>query len=191
MDFCSPVRFPHMVYSLGKNGENPYTMPFKLMLFILMVAMINVTPPLSVTSPAFDHGATIPSKYTCEGQNTSPELSIKDIPKEAKSLVLIMDDPDAPGKTFDHWVMWNIPPHETIMENSAPGVQGKNGRGTNKYIGPCPPSGQHHYYFKVYALDKMLDLPAGSDKSAVEAAMHDHVICSGQLIGLYQKKGKD
>ncbi len=165
-------------------------MPFKLLLFILMVAMINVTPPLMVTSPAFEHGAAIPSKYTCEGQDVSPEITIKDIPKEAKSLVLIMDDPDAPGKTFDHWIMWNIPPQETIMEGRAPGTQGKNGKGTNAYIGPCPPSGTHHYYFKVYALDKMLDLPAGSTKAAVEAAMHDHVITSGQLIGVYEKKKK-
>ena len=165
-------------------------MPFKLMLFILAVAMVNMTPPLMVSSPAFEHGGVIPSKYTCEGQNISPELVIKDIPKEAKSLVLIMDDPDAPGKTFDHWIMWNIPPHESIMENRAPGVQGKNGKGTNKYIGPCPPTGLHHYYFKVYALDRMLDLPAGSDKSAVEAAMHDYVISSGQLVGVYQKTGK-
>jgi Raf kinase inhibitor-like YbhB/YbcL family protein len=142
---------------------------------------------LSVTSPAFKDKDPIPAKYTCQGQNVNPPLAIGNIPEGTKSLVLIIEDPDAPGATFNHWVVWNIPPTGSIEENSAPGVQGSNSAGKNSYMGPCPPSGSHRYFFKTYALDTMLDLPPGSDKKAVEKAMKDHVLAEGTLMGVYEK----
>lgn len=129
----------------------------------------------------------IPSKYTCTGANVSPPLSIGLIPENTKSFALIMEDPDAPMGTFDHWIVWNIPPKRSIEENSAPGIQGKNGRKENKYTGPCPQSGTHHYHFKVYALDTKLELKEDAGKKDLEEAMKDHVISSGELIGLYKK----
>jgi Raf kinase inhibitor-like YbhB/YbcL family protein len=155
-------------------------------LFLLFMALVS-NKTLVIESPAFGSNGVIPSKYSCNGSNINPELSIKDIPKNAISLALIMDDPDAPKGTFVHWVMWNIPVQERIAENSAPGVQGKNGKNDNKYTGPCPPSGMHHYHFKIYALDTKLDLPASTDKMALLDAMKGHIIASGELIGTYTK----
>lgn len=143
---------------------------------------------LNVTSSAFKDKDQIPAQYTCQGQNINPPLQIGDIPQGTKSLVLIVEDPDAPGSTFDHWVMWNIPPDGMIQENSAPGVQGSNSAGKNSYMGPCPPSGKHRYFFRIYALDTMLDLPPGADKKAVEKAMKGHVLTDGSLLGIYEKK---
>lgn len=144
---------------------------------------------LTISSPAFENEGDIPSKYTCEGQNVNPEITIKDVPDNTQSLALIMDDPDAPTGTFDHWIMWNIPANtKTIDMNSHPGTQGKNGRGENKYTGPCPPTGKHRYYFKVYALDKKLSLAEGSTKAELENAMQGHILASGQLMGKYEKK---
>ena len=144
---------------------------------------------LTVTSPAFGQSGLIPSKYTCEGENINPALEIKSIPQETKSLVLIIDDPDAPGGTFDHWIVWNIPPAENIEENSIPGTEGMNNFGKIGYRGPCPPSGIHRYFFKIYALDSELDIKKGAKKKQVEDAMKGHIIASGELIGTYRKKG--
>jgi Raf kinase inhibitor-like YbhB/YbcL family protein len=155
---------------------------------LLIVMSIATTKTLTVSSPAFSNNGSIPSKYTCDGSNINPELMIKDIPTDTKSLVLIVDDPDAPKGTFDHWVMWNIPVKDKIDENSAPGTQGKNGKSENKYTGPCPPSGTHHYHFKVYALDTKLELPASTNKEALLKAIEGHILASGELIGLYKKK---
>lgn len=153
-----------------------------------MAITLNTT--LTIQRPAFKHNEFIPSKYNCDGMNINPALSLSGIPKDAKTLALIMDDPDAPMGTFDHWIMWNIPVKEQIEENSAPGVQGKNGRKENKYTGPCPPSGTHHYHFKIYALDTKLGLPEDSDKKALEKAMAGHVIASAELVGLYKRNTK-
>jgi len=146
-----------------------------------------VTATLQVSSPAFKEDGMMPSKYTCEGQNINPAISVKNIPQQAKSLALILEDPDAPNGGFVHWVMWNINPSGTINENSAPGTQGKNGAGSNKYIGPCPPNGTHHYHFHVYALDAKLNLSDATDKPKLEAAIKGHILASGELIGLYKK----
>jgi Raf kinase inhibitor-like YbhB/YbcL family protein len=143
--------------------------------------------PLMVKSPAFENNELIPSKYTCIGSDVNPAITIAEIPNGTKSLALIIDDPDAPNGTFDHWIMWNIPVTAIIEQNSAPGVQGKNGKGENKYTGPCPPSGTHHYNFKVYALDILLELPSSTDKKALLAAMDKHILASGGLIGLFNK----
>jgi len=145
------------------------------------------TMTLSVSSPAFESGGSIPSKYTCQGENVNPPLTIMNIPSNAKSLICIVDDPDAAGETFVHWVVWNIPPLERIMENSVPGIEGENGFGTTNYKGPCPPTGTHRYFFKVYALDELLEISAGAEKETVEKAMQEHVIAKGELFGTYRK----
>lgn len=142
---------------------------------------------LTISSPEFKHEAYIPMKYTCEGKNINPPIQIKGIPKEAVSLVLIMEDPDAPGGIFDHWVVWNIRPTEVINEDSLPGVTAKNSRNEYRYTGPCPPSGTHRYFFKVYALDILLDLDDDADKKMVEQAIQSRILAYGEMMGLYKK----
>jgi Raf kinase inhibitor-like YbhB/YbcL family protein len=142
---------------------------------------------LIVKSPAFADNDFIPAKYTCVGENINPELSIKDIPKEAKSLVLIVDDPDSAGQPFDHWIMWEIPVKDKIAENSKPGIEGKNGFNENKYAGPCPSSGTHHYHFRVYALKTKLELPSRTTKTSLLKAMDGNILATGELIGLFKK----
>jgi Raf kinase inhibitor-like YbhB/YbcL family protein len=145
---------------------------------------------LKVTSSAFQEGGNIPSKFTCDGSDTSPSLQITGVPSEAKSLVLIADDPDAPGGLFTHWLVWNIPSQtNSIAEGSAPnGVQGANDFGKSGYRGPCPPAGVHRYSFKIFALDRELELRSGAKRSQVNAAMKGHVIAQGELVGRYSRK---
>jgi Raf kinase inhibitor-like YbhB/YbcL family protein len=146
---------------------------------------------MKITSSAFEHNTLIPSKYTCEGQSINPPLSIKDIPVGAKSLALIVDDPDAPMKTWVHWVAWNISPDTTeIAENSSPAgcVEGTTSFGSAGYGGPCPPSGTHRYFFKIFALDKLLNLRPGAYPANLTAAMENHIIDKCEFIGLYKKK---
>jgi hypothetical protein len=145
---------------------------------------------MKVTSSAFHEGGNIPSKFTCDGSDTSPPLQIRGVPSGAKSLVLIADDPDAPGGLFTHWLVWNIPSQtDSIAEGSAPkGVQGANDFGKSGYRGPCPPSGTHRYSFKIFALDRELELRSGAKRSQVEAAMKGHVIAQGELVGRYARK---
>ena len=144
---------------------------------------------MNISSAAFKEGTSIPSKYTCDGANTSPPLAFGGIPNGAKSLALIVDDPDAPGGTFDHWIAWNIPPNTTsVPEGQAPkGVSARNGFGKNGYGGPCPPNGEHRYFFKLYALDTTLNLPASSSKSDLENAMKDHTLAKAQMMGRYNR----
>ena len=144
---------------------------------------------LKLTSPAFENNKLIPAKYTCQGEDVNPPLEIGGIPNGTKSLVLVVDDPDAPMGTWDHWVMWNINPDTAeIKEGDVPGVQGMNDFGKNNYGGPCPPSGTHRYMFKLYALDTELDLDESSHKSDVEKAMKGHILAQTKLVGLYKKK---
>jgi Raf kinase inhibitor-like YbhB/YbcL family protein len=145
---------------------------------------------MKITSSAFHEGANIPSKFTCDGSDTSPPLQIAGVPSGAKSLVLIVDDPDAPGGLFTHWLVWNISPQTgSIAEGSAPkGVQGANDFGKSGYRGPCPPPGTHRYSFKIFALDRELELRSGAKRSQVDAAMKGHVIAQGELVGRYAKK---
>ncbi len=154
-------------------------------LFILWMAQYS---SLKISSPAFSQNGFIPDKYSCHGENINPALAINGIPKDTKSLALVVDDPDAPRGTFDHWVVWNIPVAGIIEANSNPGQAGKNGAGQNAYTGPCPPSGTHHYHFKVYALDALLDLKAGADKKALEEAIKGHILADGELVGLFKSK---
>ena len=142
---------------------------------------------LTIKSPAFQPNGTIPKKHTCDGQDTNPPLTIEGTPKESNSIVLVVEDPDASG-TFDHWVVWNIPPSTTqIAENSIPGTEGLNSARHVGFMGPCPPSGSHRYFFKVYALDTELKLGAKSTKKDLEKAMQDHILAKGELVGLYQR----
>jgi Raf kinase inhibitor-like YbhB/YbcL family protein len=144
--------------------------------------------PLLITSSAFKTMKSIPSRYTCEGKDINPPLDIEGIPEKAHSLVLIVDDPDAPGKTWVHWLVWNIPITHHIKEESVPGEQGWNDFKRMTWGGPCPPSGVHRYFFKVYALDSLLKLPSKTTKHDLEQTMGDHILAYGELVGLYQKK---
>lgn len=143
---------------------------------------------LTVTSPDFEHEGEIPSRFTCDGEDSNPTLNIQGIPEGTKSLAIIMEDPDVPLTTFNHWIIWNIPPTETLAENSVQGVQGNNSLGRNSYLGPCPPGGTHRYFFKVYALNSMLDLEESSNKSKLEEAMAGRILAQGEIMGHYQKK---
>jgi len=142
---------------------------------------------MNITSPAFEHNQMIPAKYTCQGEDIAPPLAISDWPEATKSLALINDDPDAPGGTWNHWIVWNITPAGAIGENTVPGVQGKNSWGRNDYGGPCPPGGTHRYFFKLTALDTELDLKEGASKDELERAMKGHILAEAELIGLYAK----
>jgi len=145
---------------------------------------------MKILSPAFENNGFIPEKYTCDGDNINPPLQFEDIPKEAKSLVLIVDDPDAPAGTWIHWTLWNISPQiNNISENQVPSgaQQGKTSFGNIGYGGPCPPSGTHRYFFKVFALNKEIDLPSGADINQLQSAIKDHIIAKSQLIGLYRR----
>jgi hypothetical protein len=145
---------------------------------------------LFITSPAFSEGSNIPVRFSCKGENISPEIKIGSMPAEAKSLAIIVEDPDAPQGIFDHWVAWNLRPLNTIGENSKDGVQGNNSKGKNGYTGPCPPSGTHRYQFKVYALDSMLELPVGTNKKNLMNSMKEHVIAGGELTGVFSSQSK-
>ena len=142
---------------------------------------------LKVSSPVFKENEMIPAKYTCDGVNVSIPLNIKHIPEEAKCLTLIVDDPDAPIAAWVHWVVWNIPVTQHIKENEVHGTEGINDFQQHNYGGPCPPTGTHRYFFKVYALDALLDLPANTKKLQLEKAMSEHIIAFGELIGLYNR----
>jgi Raf kinase inhibitor-like YbhB/YbcL family protein len=143
---------------------------------------------LNVISTVFSHKGHIPPEYTCDGKDINPPLEVSNIPDGTRSLALIMEDPDAPRGVFDHWLVWDISPNEAIAEQSAPGISGTNDFGRTGYGGPCPPSGVHRYFFKVYALDIKLDLMAGADKHSLLEAMQGHILAEGEIMGLYQRK---
>ncbi len=142
---------------------------------------------MKLTSKEFGHNEPIPRRFTCQGDDISPELRISDIPQGTGSLALIVEDPDAPGKTFDHWIAYDIPVTDLIEEGSMPGTVGINSFGKNGYGGPCPPSGTHRYFFKLYALDEILGLPEGLEKRDVQNAIEGHILEQAELIGLYTK----
>jgi hypothetical protein len=144
---------------------------------------------MKLTSTAFGHNESIPRKFTCQGEDLSPALRVAEIPDGTQSLALIMDDPDAPGRTFDHWIAYDIPADTAVIEEGAtPGTQGKNDFGKAGYGGPCPPSGTHRYFFRMYALDDRLDLPAGIGKQDLERTMEGHILDQAELVGRYAKE---
>ncbi len=143
---------------------------------------------MKISSPEFNQGQAIPKKFSCQGENISPTLIVKEIPKNTESLALIVSDPDAPSGTFDHWVVWNIPVTETISEGAQLKDQGINSFGKKGYGGPCPPVGQkHRYYFKLYALNTTLNLPAESYSYHLIGGIMGHVLDEAELMGTYQK----
>jgi Raf kinase inhibitor-like YbhB/YbcL family protein len=150
----------------------------------------------TLTSPAFAHNKKIPAKYTCDGENISPALQWTNPPTGTKSFALIVDDPDVPGKTWIHWIIFNIAgtmmklPEGIKKGNFVSGVTDfyYMKHRTWQYGGPCPPNGAHHYHFKLYALDTMLDLPQGADKEELLGAMSGHILGQAKLIGVYERK---
>lgn len=143
---------------------------------------------MKITSPEFKHNTMIPKKFTCQGLDINPALHLEGIPQGTKSLALIVDDPDAPMGIWVHWVVFDIPVVSKIDEDSIPGKQGINDFRRNDYGGPCPPSGTHRYFFKIYALDSMLNLEEGISKKELEKAMQGHILDKAELIGLYRKQ---
>jgi len=150
---------------------------------------------VTLTSTAFADGASIPTKYTCDGESVSPPLGWDGPPSGTQSLALIVDDPDAPSGTFVHWVIYDLPPSlrglpegvSTDAKPSTGGTNGKNGSGKSGYTGPCPPSGTHHYHFKLYALDTSLNAPSGWSKDQLLQAMQGRVIGQGELVGTFSR----
>ena len=150
----------------------------------------------TISSPAFMHDTEIPSKFTCEGENISPELQWQNAPAGSKSFALIVDDPDAPHKTFVHWVLYNIPAtatrlsEATVQNNFTLGATdfSKTKNSPTPYGGPCPPSGTHRYFFTLYALDTELNLKEGASTEKLQQAMKGHILDTAQTIGLYRKK---
>lgn len=142
-----------------------------------------------LTSPAFNHSTQIPVKYSCDGQDISPPLAWRDIPEGTQSLALVMDDPDAPAGTWVHWILFNLPPdlgelpEQTSLPDNA--QVGKNNWGRTDYGGPCPPSGTHRYFFKLYALDTTLNLDSPPDKTQLLQAMEGHILAQAELMGTY------
>ena len=146
---------------------------------------------MQIKSKAFKNGEIIPSKYTCDGENIIPPLVFSDVPEAAKSLVLIMDDPDSPTGTWTHWTVWNINPKITgIPEGMVPeGVmEGKTAFGDIGYGGPCPSKGRHRYFFKLYALNTELKLPPGSPKEELIEAIKGRIIAEAEMFGYYERK---
>lgn len=143
---------------------------------------------LIITSPVFTNNNFIPEKYSCDGEDLNPPIFIDKVPAKTKSLALIIDDPDASSGSFVHWIIWNVDPKLTqIAEDSVPGVEGLNSGGRKGYTGPCPPSGTHRYFFKVFAIDTMISLTANSKKGDLEKAVKGHVLAAGEIIGLYRR----
>ncbi len=158
-------------------------------MILLPLVLFILGADMQLTSKAFQQGKPIPSIYSCEGKNVSPPLSVTSVPKEAKSLALIMDDPDAPRGTFVHWVVWNISPSEKNWEEGRKfASQGTNHMGKEGYFGPCPPPGSpHHYHFKLYALDTNVSLNRGATKEELLKGMEGHILAETSLVGTYQR----
>ncbi|MGC9031552.1 MAG: YbhB/YbcL family Raf kinase inhibitor-like protein [Minisyncoccia bacterium] len=150
----------------------------------------NIQQNMKISSPNFTNLGYIPTKFTCDGENINPTLIFENIPENTKSLVLIVDDPDAPTGRWIHWLLWNIDPNiKEIESGKTPpkSTSGKNDFGNLNYGGPCPPSGTHRYYFKLYALDNILNLKEGSNVKELEKLIAGHIIEKAELIGLYKR----
>jgi Raf kinase inhibitor-like YbhB/YbcL family protein len=182
------------------NIQSTMNAKFTLLSLIILLAAGCITKEdnnmekISISADGFKEGDTIPDEFTCNGKDISPSLSWEGIPAGTKSISLIMDDPDAPGGTFVHWVIYNIPAGTLKLPKGMPSnltdgsMQGMTGFGQSGYGGPCPPPGKpHRYYFKVYALDINLVLPPGASKNQLESAMKGHILAKGELMGKYQR----
>ena len=145
---------------------------------------------MKLSSPAFGNLDKIPEKFTCDGENISPPLEISDVPEGAQSLALVLEDPDAPRGTFVHWVVFNIDPMTTrVMQGEAPAdtVESVTSTGKRGYFGPCPPSGTHRYFFKLYALNTALDLPTSITADSLLKRVKQHILEETELVGLYTR----
>ncbi len=158
--------------------------------------MAKAAAKIKMSSPAFEHGEMMPAKYTCDGNDISPPLKWQNAPSETKSFAIISDDPDAPMGTWVHWVIWNIPADKQELAEDIPkakelpdgSMQGLNSSKRIGYMGPCPPSGIHRYFFKLYALDTMLNLPGNITKEKLLSAMNGHIIGEGSIMAVYQRQ---
>ncbi len=146
---------------------------------------------MKITTKTFRDTHPIPARFTADGENINPALGIRGVPPGARSLALVVDDPDAPMGVWNHWLVWNIRPDTAaIGENSVPrgAVVGRNDAGTSQYVGPAPPRGTHRYFFRLYALDTELDLPSGSTRADLDAAMQSHILARAELLGRYGRE---
>lgn len=144
-----------------------------------------------ITSPAFANEQLMPSEFTCEGEGVNPPLNIAEVPPDAKSLMLIVDDPDAPTGLFTHWILWNIPPTVSFIDTDsvpAGAIEGENSLGDVGYTPPCPPTGVHHYVFHLFALSNSLSFKEGTDRVSVEDAMQQYIIDRAEIVGQYKKQ---
>ena len=170
-------------------------------MFTRMVPFVAMLPlvALKVSSAAFEMGKVIPARYACDGENYSPPISWRGVPPKTVSLALVVEDPDAPRGMFVHWVLYDVPPKVAGLPEHVPpddtlatlggARQGKNGSGRIGYTGPCPPRGPaHRYFFRLYALDRTLELPAGATRDDVREAMRGHILMDGELMGRYGRK---
>lgn len=183
------------------NKNNYMFLSLLTIVFIVLYFIIRLFNPLSIESlnnkgghmkltTVFGHNENIPSIYTCDGKDLAPELTISDVPASAKELALIVDDPDAPMGTWVHWILYNIPATTTKIDNKNLPSSIKEGMtdfGRIGWGGPCPPNGQHRYFFKLYAIDKVLDLPVVATKKELENEIKNHIIEKAELIGLYKR----
>lgn len=168
----------------------------RAIIMLLTVVLFNaqgLAMSLTLLSDVFKHGELIPQHYTCDGEDVSPPLAWRGVPTKAQSLVLIMDDPDAPVGMWDHWILFNIPVAATSLAEGAYPLpsgaeEGVNSWGRRGYGGPCPPDKMHRYFFKLYALDTALDLLHGAKKSQIEAAMKGHIVAQTELMGKYDRQ---
>jgi Raf kinase inhibitor-like YbhB/YbcL family protein len=149
--------------------------------------MIQTISNMHIDSEAFKDGGEIPAEYTCDGENINPPLSIDELPDETKSLAIIMEDPDTGHGTFDHWVAWNIPPTREIQRDFQACTQGRNSNRGFGYFGPCPPSGKHRYFFKIYAVDEILDLDEDAGKHELLDEIKGHIVGGGEIMGHYKR----
>lgn len=162
---------------------------------VLLLVWVGMGQPakevkMEISTPDFANGGNIPARFTCDGEDVNPTLNISGVPAEAKSLALIVDDPDAPRGTWTHWLIWNLPSDlKQIATNSVPAgaLQGVNDFPAEQYGGPCPPSGNHRYYFKLYALDTVPALSSGANREAVDAALQGHIIAEARWMGRYSR----
>jgi Raf kinase inhibitor-like YbhB/YbcL family protein len=159
---------------------------------LLSATLLKGGDSMKLSSTAFTHEDKIPVKYTAQGEEVSPPLAWEDVPQGTQSLALICDDPDAPGRTYDHWVLYDIPPSlkglpEGFKASSSDIKAGENSSGTLEYVGPNPPSGTHRYFFKLYALDTTLNFPKNPTKGDLLKAMEGHVLAEATLMGRYQR----
>ncbi len=164
----------------------------RLLIFILLLTMSMKVFSMELMSLAFKNNTPIPANYSCDGKGISPPLQWSHSPDKTNSFVLIMDDPDAPSGVWDHWILFNIPKTTMALSENLTALPegakyGKNSWGNLAYGAPCPPNGEHRYVFKLYALDRTLDLPLGIDKASLETAMQKHIIATATLIGRYKR----